>query len=150
MFLTTSLALVILMTTSTNVRAKESGCDFSAYKPLVVSHPLVGAAVKKVEPKYPAIGTRVRVEGDVKVKILVNRKGNVVGACVTEGHPLLRSSAVHAAVQWEFKPNFGFAKKQKKHYIESFIVFKFRLVGQSTILSPLKRFLNNVMALPPG
>ena len=127
MFLTTSLAIVILGTTATIVRAKESVCDFSAYKPLVVSHALLRAAAKKVEPKYPAMGTRVRVEGDVTVKILANRKGNVVSACATEGHPLLRPSAVHAASQWEFKPNFDFANKPKKRYIESFIVFKFRL-----------------------
>ncbi|MGH9426210.1 MAG: TonB family protein [Terriglobia bacterium] len=93
----------------------------------MISHSLMGAAVKKVEPKYPPMGTRVRAQGEVKVKILVDRKGNVVSACAIEGHPLLRSPAVNAAVQWKFKPNFGLTLRQKKKYIQSVIVFHFRL-----------------------
>src|SRR5688500_20295976 len=99
--------IIVMMTVSAKVRAEEPPCDFSKYRPLVISHPLVDAAVKKVEPKYPAMGNRVRAQGEVKVKIMVDRKGNVVSACAIEGHPLLRAPAIHAAVQWKFKPNFG-------------------------------------------
>jgi TonB family protein len=87
----------------------------------------VNAAIKKVEPKYPAMGTRVRVQGEVKVKMIVDRRGNVVSACAVEGHPLLRAPAMNAAIQWKFKPNFGLEARQKKKYIQSFIVFNFRL-----------------------
>src|SRR5688500_7417267 len=105
-----SSALVI------SAHAKKNACDFFRYKPLVVSEvALVDAAIKKVEPGYPATGPKVRVQGDVTVKILVDRKGNVSGACAIDGHPLLRPSAVYAAVQWKFKPN--------RRYVQSFIVF---------------------------
>jgi TonB family protein len=124
----TFLPIVIVITTTTaKVRAEEPACDFSKYRPLVISHSLEDAAVKTVEPKYPAMGTRVRAQGEVTVKIMVDRKGNVVSACANEGHPLLRAPAIHAAVQWKFKPNFGLTARQKKKYIQSLIVFKFRL-----------------------
>jgi hypothetical protein len=106
-------------------QAADSGCDFSRYKPLVVSHPLVDVAVKKVEPEYPATGTRVRARGAVKVKILVDRKGNVVAACAMEGHPLLLAASINAARHWKFLPNFGFAAIQRRKYIQSLLVFKF-------------------------
>ena len=124
------------------VQARPPDCDCSRYRPLVISHALLNAAIKKVEPRYPPMGTRVRIQGDVKVTIVVDRTGKVVCARATEGHPLLRASAVHAATQWQFKPNFGFTGKPKSKCIQSFIVFHFRLdspkpAAQSTILSPL-------------
>jgi TonB family protein len=118
---------MILGISTVDVRSQEPGCGFSRYRPLVISHPLVDAEVKKVEPKYPPMGKRARAQGKVKVKIMVDRKGNVVSSCVMEGHPLLRTAAINAAVQWKFKPNFGFKAKQKKKYIQSFIVFTFSL-----------------------
>ena len=119
--------IIVIMIAAAKVRGEDSACDFSKYRPLVLFHPLVDAAVKKVEPKYPAMGTRVRAQGEVKVKIMVDRKGNVVSACAIEGHPLLRPSATHAAAQWKFKPNFGLTARQKRKYIQSFILFTFHL-----------------------
>ena len=101
-------------------------CDFSGYKPLVVSHALLSAATKKVEAKYPTIAKQAKVEGTVEVRIVVDRIGNVVDACVIEGHPLLGPAANEAALQWKFKKNFGFTHKQKG-YIQTSIFFTFRL-----------------------
>lgn len=121
-----SLILSLGITSMFNAQAQEPVCDFSTYKPLVISHPPVDAAIKKVEPEYPS-GTRRRVQGEVKVKILADRKGNVVSACVVQGHPLFHQSALKAAWQWKFKPNFGLAARQKRRYFQSVIVLKFRL-----------------------
>ena len=98
-------------------------CDFSRYRPLVFSHALMNAAIKKVEPVWPPMGHGA---GRVRVKILVDRKGDVVKACAVEGHPLLRVSAWEAALGWKFKPNFGLEAKQKRKYIQSEIVFEFK------------------------
>jgi TonB family protein len=123
--------LVILLLSSApvlNAHAKERACDFARYKPLVLSDvALVEAAIKKAEPKYPSTGSKVRVQGDVRVKVLVDRKGNVTSACAINGHPLLRPSAIRAAIQWKFNPNFGLFPGQRRRYIQSFIVFNFRL-----------------------
>src|SRR5436305_182589 len=80
-------------------------CDFSKYNPLILSHPLVDAAIKTIEPEYPLTAKRANIQGKVEVRILVDRNGNVVEACVVEGHPLLRLAAKSAALQWKFKKN---------------------------------------------
>ena len=100
-------------------------CDFSEFKPLVISHALLNAATKKVEAKYPTIARQVKAEGTVEVRIVVDRNGNVVDACVVEGHPLLGPAAKQAALQWKFKKNFGFTYRQKG-YIQTSIFFTFR------------------------
>jgi TonB family protein len=123
-----SLMLILWSTAlELHVSAQESACDFSTYKPVVISHALLNAAMQKVEPNYPAIGKNVRAQGEVQVKLIVNRRGTVVAACATEGHPLLRQSAVEAAYQWKFGPNFVFSVRQKRKYIQAFMVFTYRL-----------------------
>lgn len=101
-------------------------CDFSGYKPLVISHALLNAATKKVEAKYPTIAKQAKAQGKVEVRIVVDRVGNIIDACVIEGHPLLSPAAKEAALQWKFKKNFGFTHKQKG-YIQTSIFFTFRL-----------------------
>ena len=101
-------------------------CDFSRYKPLVISHALLKAATKKVEAEYSTIAKQAKAQGKVEVRILVDRNGNVIDACVIEGHPLLSPAAKEAALQWKFKKNFGFTHKQKG-YIQASIFFTFRL-----------------------
>jgi TonB family protein len=109
--------------------AGRCGCDFSKFRPLVVSHPLVEAATKRVEPDYPLIAKEAKIQGKVEVRILVDRKGNVIDACVVEGHPMLDSAAKNAAIQWKFKKNLGFSTKQTRRYIEASLFFTFRLAN---------------------
>ena len=105
-------------------------CDFSEYKPFAMSHFLKLALLEQVKPVYPAAGRNVRVQGKVRVKILVDRSGRVRAACVVEGHPLLRASAAQAARMSRFKSNFGLSLPQKRYgrrFIEDELVFNFTL-----------------------
>lgn len=63
---------------------------------------LNGRAVKLPAPAYP--NEPLRVDGEVKVKIVVDESGKVIWAEAVEGHPLLRAASVQAAMQAEFKP----------------------------------------------
>jgi len=100
-------------------------CDLSHYDPVMISHFLSNSVKKRVEPEYPSAAETVGAIGEVKVIIIVDRKGNVIDACVATGHPLLRSSAKNAALQWKFKKNFGLTLKQKKKYIQASLYFRF-------------------------
>ncbi len=108
----------------------EVNCNFSADKPLVISHALLRAAIKEVKPKYPKAASFAGAEGEIRVKILVDRKSNVVKACAENGHPLLRAAARNAALEWKFKENFGFSKKskfaRKWQLIQSELIFNFK------------------------
>ncbi len=104
----------------------ESSCDFSSYSPFAFDHFLPSGLVKKVVPIYPAAARAVGAHGIVRVKILVNRIGVVKDACVIEGHPLLRASAIDAARASQFKRNFGLSLPQRRRYIQDVLVFDFK------------------------
>lgn len=109
--------------------ASSETCDFSKHKPFTMSHFLKIALIEQAKPLYPTQGS-VRVQGKVRVKILVDRFGRVRAACALDGHPLLRASAERAARESRFKPNFGLTLPQKRYgrrFIEDKLVFNFRL-----------------------
>jgi len=63
-----------------------------------------GNALDKPSPDYPQLAKTAHVEGDVVVEITIGEDGNVSGARVISGHPLLQASALSAAKRWKFKP----------------------------------------------
>lgn len=101
------------------------GCDLKRFDPVVVSHALLNAVKKQVQPIYPPAARAVNASGEVEVQIVVSRSGNVIATCAISGHPLLRESAQDAAKQWRFKENFGYKHRQKRKYILSSITFRF-------------------------
>ena len=55
-------------------------------------------------PLLPTMARQARIEGQVLVDILVDRKGQVACARLIVGHPLLAGSAINAAKDWTFRP----------------------------------------------
>ncbi len=103
-------------------------CDFSSFKPLKEPHSLLKAVTKRVDPQYPSVARGAKAEGQVVVRILVNKNGDVVKACVVVGHPLLRGVSLVSAKQWKFAKNFGFVDYNlRQRYAETDLVFQFQL-----------------------
>ena len=65
---------------------------------------LQGAAIKRVQPSYPALAKAAEVSGSVVVEVIVDEEGNVESARAVNGHPLLRDAAIEAARRWQFTP----------------------------------------------
>jgi TonB family protein len=65
---------------------------------------LIGAAIRKVGPVYPAGAKGVGAWGEVQVLVTISLTGQVIDARVVSGHLLLRKSAIAAARQWTFSP----------------------------------------------
>jgi TonB family protein len=80
-----------------------------------------------LRPKYPELAKQAKAQGKVEVRILVNRNEDVDDACIVEGHPLLAPAAKSAALQWQFKKNFGLTHEQKRRYMQAPLFFIFRL-----------------------
>src|ERR1044072_6190478 len=74
-------------------------CDFRKYKPVRISEKT--PVIKRITPQYPPLAKTARVKGTVQVIVLVNRKGDVVGVCTIDGHPLLKAAARKAAWPWK-------------------------------------------------
>jgi protein TonB len=62
--------------------------------------------IRKVEPIYPELAKKARVQGKVTLKITVDQEGNVTDASVIKGHPLLDDAAINAVRQWKYSPTF--------------------------------------------
>lgn len=104
-------------------------CDFSEYAPLRLSRLPSNSVEIKVEPVYPKLAYDSNIEGEVVIKILVNRQGKVVETCVERGDPMLVSAAVDASKKWRFKKHFGFSANSFKNrkYLQTSIAFTFRI-----------------------
>lgn len=58
--------------------------------------------VKKVNPLYPAEAKQARIQGVVRLAVVIDKDGKVKDIEVLDGHPLLVEAAVPAVRQWEY------------------------------------------------
>jgi protein TonB len=57
-----------------------------------------------VDPIYPELAKRARVESMVILEVNVDEEGNVANVRVVRGHPLLDAAATEAVKQWKYSP----------------------------------------------
>ncbi len=83
--------------------------------------------VKKIDPKYPEIALRAGLEGNVYVKVWVDKEGKVRKVVVLKSDAeIFNEAAIEAAKQWVFTP----AVMQKGPVsVWVSIPFRFRLTG---------------------
>lgn len=60
--------------------------------------------VKSVQPAYPVLARRARIEGTVRLQAVIAKDGSVQKVEVVSGHAVLVQSAVDAVQQWRYKP----------------------------------------------
>jgi len=60
--------------------------------------------IHKVDPVYPREAKKKHVKGDVLLKVLINKNGQVADVAVVKGDPMLTDAAMDAVKQWRFKP----------------------------------------------
>ena len=58
----------------------------------------------KVEPVYPDIARKMKLNGTVRVEVVISPNGNVKETKVIGGHPILVTAAVDAVKKWKFDP----------------------------------------------
>jgi TonB family protein len=74
------------------------------------SHPTRGFAEDRperkvrvrVSPVYPDIARKMRLNGVVRVQVVISPNGNVKETKVIGGHPILVTAAVDAVKKWKF------------------------------------------------
>jgi TonB family protein len=80
-------------------------------------------ATKKVDPQYPPTAQAAKIQGDVIIHVLIDKKGHVAKAKTMTGDPALVDAAMTAAKQWQYAP---FYQNGKPLEVETNILFKFR------------------------
>ena len=62
--------------------------------------------VKKVEPEYPAEAQEKKIQGSVKLQVVVQKDGSVAVQRAVEGDPIFYAAAIEAVRQWRYEPTF--------------------------------------------
>jgi len=60
--------------------------------------------VTRVVPRYPDLARPMRLEGSVKISVLVAPNGTVKSMSALGGNPLLLRSAQEAVIKWKWAP----------------------------------------------
>jgi protein TonB len=69
-----------------------------------ISHMDPGMLISSVEPRYPELAKRARVQGTVLLAALIDKNGRVANLHTVQGHPLLVEAALDAVRQWRYRP----------------------------------------------
>jgi protein TonB len=64
----------------------------------------LGLLEKRVEPVYPIIALRARVQGTVQLHAIISKEGHIKNLQLIEGHPMLVEAAIAAVQQWQYQP----------------------------------------------
>jgi periplasmic protein TonB len=63
-----------------------------------------GLLIHSVQPPYPVLARAARVQGDVVLRAIIDKNGNIQDLQLISGHPMLVPSAIEAVKQWRYKP----------------------------------------------
>lgn len=63
-----------------------------------------GMLARRVEPVYPVIAMRARIEGTVQLRAVISKQGTIENLQLVNGHPLLVPAAMDAVKQWRYRP----------------------------------------------
>jgi TonB family protein len=64
-----------------------------------------GGVISKVQPRYPMAAKKLKLKGNIDVRVSISATGRVTAAKATNGPLILRAAAEEAAIQWVFKPS---------------------------------------------
>lgn len=56
------------------------------------------------EPTYPEIAKRARMEGEVEVRVIVSKSGEVKNASIVSGPKMLQAAAMETVKKWRYQP----------------------------------------------
>lgn len=60
--------------------------------------------IRRVEPVYPELAKRARVQGRILIVVTIDEEGNVSELRPVSGHPLMVEAALDAVRQWKYSP----------------------------------------------
>ncbi len=103
------LLLSILLAFATVALAQESPTTPAAPNPPETTAPVPPDStklevIKSVHAAYPVEAVENKMQGQVRLKILIDQQGNVESADMIEGDDVFRKSAIDAAMKWKYKP----------------------------------------------
>ncbi len=84
----------------------------------------LGHLIQRVEPVYPEIAIRARIQGDVLLHAVIGRDGAIQKLNIVSGHPMLARAAIDAVSHWRYQP---FLLSGQPVEVETEVTVRFRL-----------------------
>ncbi|HET8890028.1 MAG TPA: energy transducer TonB [Candidatus Angelobacter sp.] len=99
------LAVVLCVGLAVSALA-QSKDDKPAEKPpqKIASRVALGYRIHNVDPEYPLLARKAKIQGPVVLSAVIDTKGMVTNLRVLSGHPLLAQSAMDAVKRWKYRP----------------------------------------------
>lgn len=119
------LALLVVLASSLSTHAAAQNVPTSIR---VEQSVMAAQVITKIAPEYPA-GDRVRIQGSVVLRAIIDKQGNVANLQLISGHPILAPSAIEAVKQWKYKP---YLLDGKAVEVETTVTVNFTLANQPT------------------
>ena len=63
-----------------------------------------GLLIQKIEPKYPPLAQGARIAGQVLLRAIISKDGDIKELELLSGHPMLAPAAIEAVRQWHYRP----------------------------------------------
>lgn len=60
--------------------------------------------IKRVQPVYPPLARQTRIQGTVRLHVIIAKDGKIKQLEIVSGHPLLQQAALDAVRQWRYQP----------------------------------------------
>ncbi len=83
-----------------------------------------GQLIHRIEPTYPFLARQARIQGQVSLKAIIDKNGNIQELQAISGHPMLVPAALEAVKQWHYRP---FLLNGQPLEVETQITVTFRL-----------------------
>jgi len=62
-----------------------------------------GLLIQKIEPKYPPLALQAHIWGQVVLRAIIGKDGDIKELGLVSGHPLLAPAAIEAVRQWHYR-----------------------------------------------
>jgi TonB family protein len=88
-------------------------------------HEMAALIVKKVPPEYPEAAKKAGIQGQVVLRAIIGKNGDVENLQIVSGHPQLAPAAIEAVKQWKYRP---YLQEGKPVEVETEITINFTLM----------------------
>ena len=86
-------------------RSAAFGTPSPGVKRIMVGGDVMAAKLlQKTPPEYPPLARQARIQGSVRLDVLIGNEGEVKNVVLISGHPILVTSAMEAVRQWVYQP----------------------------------------------
>lgn len=65
---------------------------------------MTALVLKKIPPQYPEAARKAHIQGEVILRAIIGKDGDVENLEIVSGHPQLAPAAIEAVKQWKYRP----------------------------------------------